>query len=111
MFLHTYFYQKWDKKTEMNEEYLNDIIWTFSKILFLNDFVNVCLKFQSIKTTRSKTEILFSVLAIPILVFSYSLKLFWSYEIESYPKTFFFSYFIWIFLNFIKTIIIYFQSK
>jgi hypothetical protein len=110
MFLHTYYFQKWDKKTEINTNNFNEILMKICIILFLNDFVNTTIKWFSFQR-KSRFNNVLNLLIFPITIFFFSFILFWTFEIQAYKISFFFVYFTWLVLNYIKSTIIYTKYK
>jgi hypothetical protein len=110
MFLHTYYYQKWDKGTEINYNNFYEIWVKIVIILFLNDFINSTIKWYSIRN-KSKLDTILNLLVFPITIFLFSILTLWSLEIKTYRKTFFLSYFTWLVLNYIKSTIVYSKFK
>lgn len=110
MFLHTYYFQKWDKATEINSNNFNEIWMKIGIILFLNDFVNTTIKWHSFRR-KSKLDNILNLLVFPLTIFLFSFITFWTIEIQTYKKTFFIVYFTWLVFNYIKSTIIYTKYK
>jgi hypothetical protein len=111
MFVHTYYYQKYDKRTLLNENNFYEIWVKIILIIFLNDLINTCIKWYSIRTTRKRIDFIINLLLLPFSIFVFSILIFWSMEIKTYRKIFFLSYICWFVLNYIKSNIIFSKFK
>lgn len=106
MFVHIYFYQEYEKGTEINVEKAYQILKICFLIMFMNDLLTIFItKTTSINDTSVIVK--FIMFAIFFLPMSYSISLLknLSDKIEGYYKSFLVSFGFWIFFNFVKHII------
>jgi len=111
MITHTYFYQKYEKNTELNTITFNLLISDLVFIIIVNDFLYTVIKYISIPQQQRTSKNVVCILIIPIIQFYLNYKNFSNIVIESYYTTFFIFKFLWVLSNSIKTVVIYLKSK
>lgn len=108
--MHTYFYQKYDKLTEINQSNEGVILFLFIKLTLLNDLCYVIAKNISLYKIRT-LRIQSLIILLPIVQYVVATILFGSIAIQGYYKTFTIIKHIWLLMNCIKTLCISFRTK
>ena len=111
MVIHTYFYQKYEKATDLNIVNFEKAIFDFIYLIFINDLIFTLIKYFSIPEKSSKIKNIICIVLIPIvqlIINSHSLS---NISISGYYTTFLIFKFVWIVSNTVKTIVIYIKSK
>lgn len=108
MYMHIYFFQKWEKSCDLNEDKKFVILLMLIKITLLNDIFYTITKYYSI--IYAKENLKFMVV-FPMVQFFISFWILSPLEIESFSATFKFIKYVWLVMNSFKTILIFCQLK
>ena len=91
IYLHTVCFQVLDKNTMINEISKEQTLRLFMKFFFINDLVNVYTKWVSRNSILGRTKELIHLVLIPVCMFIFNIYTIFSFEIETYRKSFKFS--------------------
>ena len=103
MYIHVFYFQKYEKITKMNEKNEILILKVFFQNIILNDGILIINNYLSNKYTDLSKIVKFAV--IPIFQFILSIIIFNPICIEGYYKTFFLCKSLWFLSNFIKSLV------
>lgn len=111
MYVHTYCYQKWDKKSHFNPQWETNIIFLMLFIIIVNDFFIILAKKKSITTKYSKNDIIVYDIIFPIALFCIQSYIFSYVTISGYKRTFLLVKEILLIMNSIKVIFTFHKGK
>lgn len=112
MVIHIYFYQRYEKQTELNTYTFKLLIIDFIYLIIINDVFFTSMKYFSKCPEAIKyKKIIISLICFLIFQIFLNFKILSNIAIESYYLSYFFFKFLWIISNLLKSFAIFIKSK
>ena len=111
MLTHSYFYQKYEKKTVLNEENFLLAICDFVVVSLINDVFFCLMKFLSLEENVSRRKRIIISTIIPLIQLALNCFIFSNLKIKGYFKTYLACLTILLIDTCAKSVLIYFKAK